>query len=133
MSPLAFVISGLIILWTGWDTDWKLGVSILIGYVILDRQPGAAPERAQPTLDWRAASWLPVYLVGMGVIVYISAFGPMDDPVAPVRLGHAGRSRSSAWSIFYWAIAVALPKEKIEEMIEEVVLPEEEGLEAPAH
>jgi amino acid transporter len=32
LSPLAFVVSGLIILWSGWDTDWKLGVAILLGY-----------------------------------------------------------------------------------------------------
>ena len=31
LSPLAFIIANLIILWAGWDTDWKLGVSILIG------------------------------------------------------------------------------------------------------
>jgi hypothetical protein len=30
-------------------------------------------------------------------------------------------------------MAVALSKEQIEEMISEVVLPEEEGLEVPAH
>jgi hypothetical protein len=33
--------------------------------------------------------------------------------------------------IYYWAMAVALPREEIEEMVEEVVIPEEEGLEAP--
>ena len=35
--------------------------------------------------------------------------------------------------IYYWALAVALPTEEINEMIEEVVTPEEEGLEAIAH
>ena len=34
-SPLAFVVANLLILWSGWTTDWKLGVAILIGYVIL--------------------------------------------------------------------------------------------------
>src|ERR1700709_2151520 len=38
-----------------------------------------------------------------------------------------------SFAIFYWAMQVCLPKEKIEEMMEEVVLPEEEGLDAPAH
>src|SRR6476620_4379653 len=35
IAPLGFVISGCIILWSGWTTDWKLGVAILIGYLIL--------------------------------------------------------------------------------------------------
>jgi hypothetical protein len=30
--------------------------------------------------------------------------------------------------IYYWAIAVALPTHRIEEMIGDVVLPEEEGI-----
>ena len=34
--------------------------------------------------------------------------------------------------IFYWAMAVALPREAIEEMIGEVVLPEE-GMEPTTH
>jgi hypothetical protein len=36
-------------------------------------------------------------------------------------------------AIYYWALQVALPTEEIEEMVNEVVLPEEEGLEMPAH
>ena len=35
--------------------------------------------------------------------------------------------------IYYWAMAVALPAAEIEEMVSEVVLPEEEGLEMPSH
>ena len=31
LSPLAFVIANYLILWSTWDTDWKLGVAILIG------------------------------------------------------------------------------------------------------
>ena len=35
LAPAAFVVANLLILWSGWTTDWKLGVAILIGYVIL--------------------------------------------------------------------------------------------------
>ena len=133
LAPVAFAVSSLIILWTTWDTDWKLGVSILIGYVILvgNRILNLNQEH-QPMLDWRAASWLPAYLVGMGVIVYISSFGPMDDPVLPFLWDMLVTALFS-FAIFYWAIQVCLPQEKIEQMMEEVVLPEEEGMGAPAH
>lgn len=33
--------------------------------------------------------------------------------------------------IYYWAMAVALSREEIDQMVAEVVLPEEEGMEAP--
>jgi amino acid transporter len=125
LCPLAFVISGLIILWSTWDTDWKLGVAILIGYAILaaNRAFGLNPHK--PMLDWRAASWLPAYLLGMGVIVYLSSFGPQDDPMLPFGWDMAVVAVFSV-AIYYWAIEVSLKKDAIEEMLEEVELPEKE-------
>jgi hypothetical protein len=83
-------------------------------------------------LDWRAASWLPAYLIGMGVIVYISSFGPMDDPILPF-LWDMLVTVVFSFAIFYWAIQVCLSTDKIEAMMEEVVLPEEEGMGPVGH
>ncbi len=127
LSPLAFVISGLIILWSGWETDWKLGVAILIGYVILIVSRVFHLNDREPVLDWRAASWLPVYLVGMGLIVYLSDFGPLKSPVFGLWWDMLVVAIFSL-VIYYWAMAVALPAEKIQQMVSEVVLPEEEAL-----
>ena len=131
LCPLAFSISGLVILWTTWDTDWKLGVAILIGYAILAANRIFGLNEHKPMLDWRAASWLPVYLVGMGVIVYLSSFGPRDDPPLPFGWDMLAVAVFSI-VIYYWALSVSLQREQIEEMLEEVVLPEEEGMGAPA-
>jgi hypothetical protein len=92
-----------------------------------------------PQLDLRAASWLLPYLVGLGAIVYVSDWGPTNakgvvtgpnwiplwwDIVAVVLFSLV---------IYYWAMAVALPRERIQQMVDEVVLVEEEGVfEAPA-
>jgi amino acid transporter len=132
LSPIAFIIANLIILWAGWDTDWKLGVSILIGYAILVGNRLLRLNPHKPTLNWRAASWLLPYLIGMGLIVYFSDFGPKGD-AAPIPFGWDALV-VAAWSsiIYAWAMAVALPREEIEEMIGEVVLPEE-GMEQPTH
>ena len=83
-------------------------------------------------INWRAASWLPVWLVGMGILVYISSFGPLDDPVLPFLWDMLATTVFS-FAIFYWALQVCLPREEIEEMMQEVVLPEEEGMGAPVH
>ena len=132
LSPLAFIIANLIILWAGWDTDWKLGVSILIGYAILVGNRLLHLNPHKPTLDWRAASWLLPYLVVMGLIVYFSDFGPKGDD-ALITFGWDALV-VAVWSliVYFWAMQVALPKEEIEEMIGEVVAPEE-GMEAPSH
>jgi amino acid transporter len=127
LCPLAFAIAGLVILWTTWDTDWKLGVAILIGYVILAANRLLDLNEHKPTLDWKAASWLPVYLIGMGVIVYLSSFGPRADPPLPFGWDMVAVAVFSV-VIYYWAISVGLPREEIEEMLEEVVQPEEEGV-----
>jgi len=75
-------------------------------------------------LDWRAAQWLPVYLLGLGVIVYLSDYGPMADPVIPLWWD-MGVMAVFSLAIYYWALHVALPTAKIEEMVNQVVLPEE--------
>jgi len=132
LSPLAYIIANLIILWAGWDTDWKLGVSILIGYAILVGNRIFSLNEHKPTLDWRAASWLGPYLVGMGLIVYFSDFGPKgDDALIPFGWDMVV---VAAWSliIYYWAMAVALSTEMIEEMIGEVELPEDD-MQMPTH
>jgi amino acid transporter len=132
LSPLAFIIANLIILWAGWGTDWKLGVSILIGYAILVGNRLLHLNPHKPTLDWRAASWLLPYLIGMGLIVYYSDYGPKGDN-APITFGWDALV-VAVWAliIYYWAMAVALPADEIEEMIGEVVVPEE-GMEPPTH
>ena len=118
LSPLAFVVANFIILWSGWTTDWKLGVLILVGCaVIFNRE---FPEGA---LKWKAAAWLPIYLIGMGLITYESTYGPGGHIqvwydmviVAIFSLG-----------IYYTALAVSLKGDEIERMINEVVVPEED-------
>ena len=132
MSPFGFIISGLVILWSGWDTDWKLGVAILLGYAILGLTRVMNWNDKSPHLHWRSATWLPVYLVGLGIIVYVSNFGPMSSPWLSDWPGIIVTAVFSL-IIYYWAMTVALPTEEIEAMVNEVVLPEEEGLEMPAH
>jgi amino acid transporter len=132
MAPFGFIISGLVILWSGWDTDWKLGVAILIGYFILGISRVFNLNDKSPHLHWRSASWLPAYLVGMGIIVYVSNFGPLDSPWFGDWVG-IGVVAVFSLVIYYWAMQVALPTSEIEEMVNEVVLPEEEGLEMPSH
>jgi amino acid transporter len=127
LAPLAFIVANLLILWSGWTTVWKLGVAILVGYVILAGTRLLGLNSVSPQLDVRAASWLPVYLLGMGAIVYLSDFGPMKSPVFPLWWDILAVAIFSL-IIFTWAMRVALPAERIDEMIGQVVLPEEEGV-----
>jgi amino acid transporter len=133
ISPLAFIVSGFIILWTGWSTDWKLGVAILLGYLVLGLTRLFRVNSHNPVMQWRAAQWLPAYLIGLGVIVYLSPYGPLKNPVIPLWWDLVVTAVFSL-VIYYWALAVSLPSEEIERMVNEVVPDEEEGLpQIPVH
>jgi amino acid transporter len=118
LSPLAFVVANLIILWSGWDTVWKLGVAVLIGYVLLALSRVSKANPVVPELDLRAAQWLPAYLVGIGLITWASDFGPWVHPWLPLGWDVVAVTVFSLM-IYAWAMAVTLPGERIEALIAE--------------
>jgi amino acid transporter len=117
LSPLAFAVANLLILWSGWTTDWKLGVAIIVGYVILTLNHFLKLNPTRPQFEVRSAVWLPVYLIGMGLIVYLSDFGPTAHPVFPLWWDMVAVTAFSL-AIYLWALRVALPAEKIDALIE---------------
>jgi amino acid transporter len=128
LSPLSFVVANLIIYWARWDTLWRLGVAIILGYVLLGGYALYATKKGlpdAPRMNFKAAQWLPAYLVGMGLISWQGGFGGE---------GHIGLWWDvliiAAFSlvIYYWARATAPPPEEIERSIGEVAVTE-----APAH
>ncbi|MEU8032295.1 APC family permease [Streptomyces sp. NPDC049099] len=128
ISPLSFVVANLIIFWSGWDTLWRLGCAILLGYLLLGSYAAYAIRKGlpdAPRLDFKAAQWLPPYLAGLGLISYLSTFGGTGDlPLWWDLLVVAAFSIV----IYYWAKATASKAEQIERDIEEVVVTD-----APAH
>jgi amino acid transporter len=122
LAPLSFAVANLLILWSGWTTDYKLGIAIIIGYVILAANRLLKLNPVTPVLEWRAAAWLPVYLVGMGLIVYLSDFGPLKKPVFPLWWDMAVVAVFSL-ATYAWAQRVALPADAIERLV--ATVPEE--------
>ncbi|MCX4744839.1 APC family permease [Kitasatospora sp. NBC_01287] len=119
ISPISFVIAGLVIYWAGWDTLWRLGASILIGYLLLGSY--AAYARAKhlpraPRMDFRAGQWLPVYLVGLGITSWQGQFGAGAQKNLPLWWD-IGVITVFSLVIYYWALAVALPAAEIERNI----------------
>jgi amino acid transporter len=73
LAPIAFIAATLLIYWAGWTVIWKLFVAIALGFVLLT--VARATNRTERPLEWRGASWLWPYLIGMAVISYLGAFG----------------------------------------------------------
>ncbi|MEU1627671.1 APC family permease [Streptomyces sp. NPDC020096] len=124
-SPVAFIVANLIIYWAGWDTLWRLGAAIVLGYVLLGGSAALRLNPRVPHLDWKSAQWLPVYLIGMGVISWQGGFCS-TGPASMVSCGAANRIPLwwdiviiAAFSlvIYYWAQLVRLPNEATQEYI----------------
>lgn len=112
---LAFYSANMIVYWAGWDTNKKLFITVLIGYVFL-----AAfrywPGNPRLPLDLRAgAPWVVPWLVGMALISWLG--DPNRHPAAFnwVFLINAGFSVA----IFYLAVHVRAGRDTIERHIED--------------
>jgi amino acid transporter len=114
IGPLAFVLANMLIYWSGFETVWKLGIVLVIGYVLIAIFMAFDPQR--PPLDWKSAQWLPVYLIGMGLISWQGQYGP--DNTFHIGFGY-DMLIVLGWSlvIYYWAIAVRLPREDVERLV----------------
>lgn len=123
MAPLAFVVANLVIFWSGWSTLQALGAAIVLGYLILMGTRLFSLNGTSLIPDYRAAQWLPVYLLGIGLIEWISDFGPGHSflfKTAPLHYWWLDIIVVALFSlvIYYWAQAVALTSAKVEEAIE---------------
>jgi amino acid transporter len=127
IAPIAFVVASLIIYWSGLEVIWKLGVVLVIGYVLIG--VSMAFDRERPPLDWKAASWLPVYLVGMGIISWQGQFsgGATAAPVNTNRIGFGWDMLIVAGFslvIYYWAQAVRAPREEVMDLVSRQAAPD---------
>ncbi|MFC4244837.1 APC family permease [Gryllotalpicola reticulitermitis] len=120
-SPIAFIVANWIILWTGWPTDWKLGVCILIGFAIIVLNRVFRLNSTPVHFNWRAAQWLFPYLIGLGLIIFLSDWGPLKHPVFPFGWDMVVTGVFSL-IIYYWAINVAVDTEGILQMAEETAV-----------
>src|SRR6516162_1226094 len=72
LAPVSFVVADLLIYWSGFEVVWKLGIVLVIGYVIIGVAMAFDPQR--PAIQWKSALWLPVWLIGLGIISWQGQF-----------------------------------------------------------
>jgi len=119
-GPLAFIIANMLIYWSGLEVIWKLGVVLVLGYVIIGI--AMAFDENRPPLDWKSAVWLPVYLIGMGIISWQGQFSG-GAVAAPVNTNNIpfwwDMVIVAAFSliIYFWAMATRLPKEEMANLV----------------
>jgi amino acid transporter len=115
LNPAAFVVACLLIYWSGWLVIWKLGIVLVIGYILIGLS--MAFDKQRPPLDWKSAVWLPVWLIGMGIISWQGQYGDGSTHHIPFW-----------WDmlivavfglvIYYWAMVTRLPREEMLALVE---------------
>jgi amino acid transporter len=118
IAPAAFVVANYLILWSGWNTDYKLGIAIAIGYIVLVANRVFRLNDRDIVFNLRAGSWIVPYLLGMGLLVWLSDFGidangnVVGPNVIPLWWDLVAVGGFSL-IIYFWAMKVALPGEGI--------------------
>jgi amino acid transporter len=110
IGPLGLLICSFLIYWSGFETVWKLGICLVIGYVLIGIFMAFDPKR--PPLDWKAAQWLPAYLIGMGIISWQGQYGPDNTFRIPFGWDFVVVAAFTL-VIYYWAVATSLPREEM--------------------
>ena len=119
LAPAAFVVADLLIYWSGFEVIWKLGVVLVIGYVLIGIS--MATDRQRPPLDWKSAVWLPVWLIGLGIISWQGQYSGTSDkhPLPPTNTFHIGFwwdilvVAAFSVAIYFWAMATKLPRDEM--------------------
>ena len=120
LCPLAFVVADLLIYWSGFEVVWKLGIVLVIGYVLIGIS--MAFDKDRPPLDWKSAVWLPVWLIGLGIISWLGQFSG-GGVLAPVNT----KTIPFWWDIlvvaafsliiYYWAMYTKLPRDEMLKLV----------------
>jgi amino acid transporter len=126
LAPVAFIIADLLIYWSGFEVVWKLGIVLIIGYVIIGIF--MAFDSNRPPLDWKSATWMPVWLIGMGIISwqgqYSGAASKDKHPQPPTNTFNIpfwwDMAAVAGFSllIYLWAQAVKLPRHEMLALVE---------------
>jgi amino acid transporter len=113
MNPLGFIAANLIIYWSGFEANWKLLTAIFIGRVLFEIALHRAKDVRRADIDWRAASWIWPWLIGMTIIGLLGRYGNG----AHMALGEWWDLATViifSLVIFYYAVGLAMEVDKIQ-------------------
>jgi amino acid transporter len=137
LCPLSFIFANCIVYFAGWSNVFWLDVLLVIGFILFAIYQAVSPPERRTVMDWRSAQWIVPWLAGLSIISWLGQYQSVPDKVfgitmvATQRIGGVHPGHFTEWLdiiiiaafslvIYYWAVAVAMPKEKIQAAIAEV-------------
>jgi amino acid transporter len=120
LAPIGFASANLIIYWGGFEATWKILAAIFLGRVLFEIALQRSDTVRRTDIDWRAASWIWPWLVGMTLIGLLGRYGKGSHNVLPnwidllVVIGFS-------LVIFYYAVSLAMSSEQVQEAVEKEI------------
>jgi hypothetical protein len=137
LCPLAFIFANCIVYFAGWSNVFWLYVFIVIGFLVFGIYQVSIPAERRSVISWRSAQWILPWLIGLGLISWQGQYTSSPNKVFGITLnptlniGGTHPHGISEWydliliavfslAIYYWAVHVALPADKVQEAVAEV-------------
>jgi amino acid transporter len=117
LNPIGFIAANLIIYWSGFEATWKLLTGIFLGRVVFEIALRRSDTLKRTDIDWRAASWIWPWLIGMTIIGLLGRYGNDSHSVLPNWIDLVVVIAFSL-IIFYYAVSLAMNAEQIKNNVE---------------
>ncbi len=129
LCPLAFVFANCIVYFAGFSTIFWLYVLIAIGFIGFAIYQISLPSERRTIIDWRAAQWILPWLIGLIIVSWLGRYD--GDPPTVFGVTLLATKHLPNWvdlgvlavfslAIYYWAVAVTMPAEKVQAAVADV-------------
>lgn len=75
LAPIAFIAANLIIYWSSFQAEWKLGLASIVGLIIFAFNRLALPAAERSPLNLMASAWVWPWFIGLVVIGALGRYG----------------------------------------------------------
>jgi amino acid transporter len=117
---LAFLSSNLIVYWSGWETEWKLSLAVVLGLIVLFIHETLQGKHT-PRMDFRAGFWVIPWLAGLAVISWLGVYPEPSSGagnIGVLDMGTAIPVIAVFSALIMWlAYAWRLPAARVEELL----------------